>query len=134
MNALTNRADAISTAETEAPRTAEVTTFEAFRWMDPPEPHEELPAALLIECAGKVRDLAGGLGVVLAMLERDEIDRDSGDADGRTLSPLFNPSDRGNLLRLCVAVCSELASTSDKAMHRAEEVRQFRGTTGGGAR
>ncbi|HMW21962.1 MAG TPA: hypothetical protein PKC59_00900 [Burkholderiaceae bacterium] len=95
---------------------ADATRFEPFKWLSGAAPAEVLPAQLVVDLLNRTRDLAGGLGVVLAMLERDEIDVGSNDAQGRPLPRLFSPTDRGNLVRMSVAVCELISDTADQAI------------------
>jgi hypothetical protein len=99
------------------------TQFKAFSWTDGEPAGELMPAAMLDHSVETTRNLAGGLGVVLAMLEREELDREVLDENGAPVAPFFNAPDRGNLLRMCIGICDVLRDAADVTIDRMSEYR-----------
>jgi len=73
--------------------------FEPFKWHYGKVGHKD---AANLDFAGKVRDIAGGVQTILAILERDEIDSGCGDVDGKPWPRLIDSGHSGSLMRLCI--------------------------------
>lgn len=86
------------------------------------------------ELASRVRDLAGGLSVVLELIECNAVRRPGADEQERPLGPLLSPSAEGGLLRLCVAVAKVLTHDADHELKRlrAHELRRLASVPEGG--
>ncbi|BDI04514.1 hypothetical protein [Sphaerotilus microaerophilus] len=98
--------------------------FRAFSWVADEAAGELMPAAMLNRSVETSRNLVGGLGVVLAMLEREELDREVLDEHGAPFAPFFTAPDRGNLLRMCIGICDALRDAADLTIERMSEYRE----------
>lgn len=67
-----------------------------------------LPAGRVLDALGKIRDLVAGAGLLVQMIERDEIERDTEDG-----MRLFSNTDRGTLIRLAASATCAAADMAD---------------------
>ncbi|NRT55193.1 hypothetical protein [Sphaerotilus uruguayifluvii] len=67
-----------------------------------------LPAGPVLDALGKIRDLIAGAGLLVQMIERDEIERETEDG-----MPLFSATDRGTLIRLAASAACAAAGIAD---------------------
>jgi hypothetical protein len=89
--------------------------FKPFQWVAPGAVGP-LPADIVLDSLGQIRDLTAGARVLVEMLERDEL-KDALPDGGR----LFHPADRGDLLRLVIAASRAAAESADDVMQWASE-------------
>jgi len=86
-----------------------------------------VPSSLATELAGHARDIAGGVRVLLEVFERDEVDKDSLDARGSEIPPLFGPDHRGSLLRLAISSLALLETAGKRTQDEVFDLRELRG-------
>lgn len=90
--------------------------FEAFSWVTPEAAAANDQELLQAVCAA--RDVAHGAALVLAMLEREEIDACCADEKGLPLPKLFSEVERGNLQRFAIASLQLLGERADAIIDR----------------
>lgn len=90
-----------------APMSEPHETFKPFTWFDAVNP-PALPAERVMQTVGKIRDLTGGIALLVQILERE--DEEDQFEDGKHL---FNKHDRGQLYRLLVASSRIAADETD---------------------
>jgi len=91
--------------------------FEPFQWHSNIPPHATVSATNAVDFADEVRDIAEGLGVVLQIIEIDEIDEDSVQPGGVPWPRVVDRRATGALLRLCV---TSMAMLGAKAAQHAD--------------
>jgi len=97
--------------------------FEPFSWTTPAADKASTFNQLGAIC--RARDVAAGLAVIMAVLERDEVDEGC-EIEGQPIPKLFSEGDRGHLQRLAVTSLGLLADSMDSAINRANEYAQKR--------
>jgi hypothetical protein len=104
-----------------APQDKAQPLVEEFQWTYVPE-GSNVPAAMAAQFAGEVQDIAHGLGVVMGMLEQDDLADVGLDADGRPLPKLMGSVEAGRLQRLSITALKMLG---DRAEAHAKIVREM---------
>lgn len=104
--------------------------FEPFQWHANIPPQATVSATSAVDFADKVRDIAEGLGVVLQIIEIDEIDEDSVQAGGEPWPRVVDRCATGALLRLCVTSMAMLGA--EAAQHADWMVDRIERTGGDG--
>lgn len=99
------------------------TLLEPFKWTTPAADKASTFNQLDAICAA--RDVASGVAVVLALLEREDID-DGCEIDGEPIAPMFSSVDRGSLQRLAITSLRILSSSMTLAIDRANDYAEKR--------
>jgi hypothetical protein len=94
--------------------TANTPIYQAFEW-SAESYRATVPANALTQQANTVRDITGGVGVILGMLERDVIAKDNCD------QPIFNSLDAATLLRHCIRSMAMLTAEAERLTEWAGE-------------
>lgn len=90
--------------------------FTPFQWFH--RAQRGAPVAVdggrVAEFAGSVRDVSAGVRHVMQMIERDDIEADSNDAQGRPVPALLGVQHKADLLRLCTFALKKLEDDSNR--------------------
>jgi hypothetical protein len=90
-----------------APTSEPHETFKPFTWFDGTNP-QVLPAQRVMQAVEKIRDLTGGVALLVQILQREALEDEF--EDGKHL---FSMRDRGELYRLLVASSRIAAEETD---------------------
>jgi len=111
-----------ATAETGGPQDPTV-IFRPFAWHH--RAQRGVPIAVdggrVAEFAGGVRDASAGVRHIMSIIERDDIEADSADAQGRPVPALFGTQMKADLLRLAVFALTRLEADSAKMIDYLED-------------